>query len=250
MRPAIVLSEQRTGSNFLLSQLEQHPKIKSFGEVFSKKQAVGCPTDMTKEEYIERKRSDPLSLLKSSIFSRDAINNQLPVHLIKLQYQNIRRDAGGRLLELMQALRDEVRVIHLVRRNALERLVSKINAQKTEKYFVATKKEKPDDPDPYSLTYKIADRGMRKYLSDVDEMDEAFASFPLRHKIYYEDLVTNRVGEVQKVFEFLGVEPMRTKVQSVKQSLPARFQIRNYAVLRERFHTTPFAQFFEDSPGY
>lgn len=250
MRPAIVLSEQRTGSNFLLSQLGQHPNIRDFGEVFSKKQVVGCPKGMTKEEYLERKSSDPIGLLKTSIFPRDKVNANAPVHIIKLQYQNIRRDTDGELKEFLHALQDDLFVIHLVRRNAFDRLVSKINAQKTEKYFVGKKKEKPMEPDPYLITYKEAERGMRRYLREIESMASLIDPFARKYTLYYEDLVADRQGEFQKLFEFLELEPVKPKVKSVKQSLPARFQVRNYAILRKRFADSPYAGFFEDSPGY
>ncbi|MEZ5586123.1 MAG: sulfotransferase [Sedimenticolaceae bacterium] len=250
MRPAIVLSEQRTGSNFLLSQLGQHPKIRDFGEVFSKKQVVGCPKGMSKEEYLERKSSDPVGLLKTSIFPREMLDAAGPIHMVKLQYQNIRRDTDGELKDFLQSLHDDLLVIHLVRTNAFDRLVSKINAQKTEKYFVGAKKQKPPEPDPYPITYKEAERGMRKYLRDIDTMTSLIAPFARKITVCYEDLVADRLGELQKIFEFLELEPMRPKVKSVKQSLPARFQIRNYGILRKRFADSPYASFFEESPGY
>lgn len=252
MIPCVVISEQRTGSNLLLGQIAQHPDITNFGEVFNPKQVSAVPKTLSREEYVALKADDPVRALQEHIFPPSAISNEPPVHVFKLQYQNIKSADGDRVMDLLSTVSADLHVIHLIRRNAFERYVSKLNAEKTSKYFVSKGSEQPRQPDPYPIGREEARRAMRHYLDDVQMVKARLKGKGWPHKltVFYEDLVTQRMKTMKRIFEFLNLPPMRPEIRSQKQSIPPRFQVRNYEKLRERFSESSFADFFEAGPGY
>ena len=250
MIPAVIISEQRTGSNLLMCQLDQHKDIKNFGEVFSKKQLSAIPDGLTRPEYIEKKGTDPAGLIKHWICSKTDLDGKPPVHMFKFQYHNIKSKPGKETIKYLHEIGSHARIIHLVRQNAFERFVSKLNAEKTRKYYVSKASEKPKEPDPYRIERNIAERGMKHYLRDVKMVDELIRDMPYTKTVYYEELVNARENVIDTLFQFLQIEPMVTSVVSQKQSIPSRFQIKNYAALRDHFKETAYAEYFEESPGY
>ena len=250
MIPCVLISEQRTGSNLLLGQLSQHPDITNFSEIFNPKQVSAIPHALSREEYMALKARNPTKLLHDHIFPASEINGKPPIHIFKLQYHNIKSANGTRIMELLTPLSEDLQVIHLIRRNAFERYVSKLNAEKTSKYFVSKGREQPRPPDPYPVARGEARRAMRHYLDDVNMIKKMVRGWPHRLTVRYEELVAQRIKTINQIFEFLSLEPIRPEVRSQKQSIPARFQVRNYEKLREHFRETRFGRFFEDGPGY
>jgi hypothetical protein len=69
-------------------------------------------------------------------------------------------------------------------------------------------------------------------------------------RVHYEDLVRAQDREMERVLEFLGITPesgSRTKLVR-QRTVPLPEAIENFAELREVFHDTEWAGFFEVDP--
>jgi hypothetical protein len=246
----VLFSEQRTGSNYLLAGLRQNNQIVSLNELLNLDKEAPIPATLSKERFAEMRKDDPVGLLRDHLLADEAWPAEVTTVGFKFQYHNVRATRGKAVIDHFMERPDQIRAIHLIRRNAFERFVSKLNAEKTEQYFAKNESALRRSPDPYRIEPAVAERGMRRYIRDIANVRKVVSKFPNRINVFYEDLVSNYASVMLGIQEFIGVDPVEVAPASAKQSIEPRFQIRNYNRLRALFSETDFKKYFDEGPGY
>lgn len=250
MKRIVVFSEQRTGSNFLLSRLGQHPDFVNCAELLNPANPSRAPTVLTREQFATLRKDDPVKLIKEYVFDERGWSKGNVNVMFKFQYQNIFSRQGHNVFNEIAKSFPDIYAIHLIRENAFDRLVSKLNAEKTGQYFARVGMEAKRAPNPYRIERPFAERLMRQYLRRVDDVRSRLKVFHALSEVKYEELVSDQEATFAKVFRFLSEEPIKTVSVSQKQSLEARFQIKNYEYLMKCFAGTEFEKYFDKGPGY
>lgn len=166
---AIILSDKRTGSTFLYDVLGSHPNITAYGELFmlstSASQTRGQVLYKTKRKREKWSKSKYLDWLFSP-------ENTI---VFKLIYNQMYR--WNLLSELK---RRKVRIIHLVRRDALARAVSGYTKNiYTPTIIKASPEELMND--------------VKRNRDNVKKTREALKGYPYTMEVAYEDII----GEVK-----------------------------------------------------
>ena len=183
-QPFIILGHQRSGSQLLQDLLSASPQLRVEGEWLG-------GHFRTKGEAFE-----PILNL---IFGR-------PTHTHRHSGCRIFHDHLTESEHQAMAERPGMRVIHLERRNLLRAMVSSAVAQHTGQWSIF-----PHDVaaslDERRVTLDIA-KTVRKleYLSSALDTTRAFYAETPSIQVYYEDLVSDRGRELQRIGELLGVE--------------------------------------------
>src|SRR5690606_26460474 len=103
-RKFIVLSRSRTGSNLLISFLNSHPNIRARGEMFARLNGKNC------KDVLARGFARQPFYVKATGF--------------KIFYYHPMDDDSGHVWDVLAEL-DDLRIIHLKRRNILRTLISR-----------------------------------------------------------------------------------------------------------------------------
>src|SRR5690606_379672 len=203
-RRFVLLGHQRTGSNLITSSLRRHPRVWCYSEVFNPRSiqffTPGLPNDSSLlKVYRER---DPLGFLERFVFrgyrpAIDAVGFKLfPEHMRPASMSNV--------LDALVADRD-MRYVHVWRANHLRVLLSLELARQTEHW--ATK----DGGHPPGARVVIEPDALLEFSArrraEEAMLRERFADSPF-HEVEYETLAADVPGELTRLQEFLGVEPV------------------------------------------
>lgn len=246
----IMLGQERTGSNLLLLLLASHPNVWSFGEVFNSSEAV-------------RKRSigparppgltdDPVEYLVSCIY------REYPDHVravgFKLFYSHARNKEWKAVWGYLR--RSGVRVIHITRRNLLDRYLSHQLALRS-KEWIAFNGEDDLHFEPIPLDAKACFRDFHHSVWLQQRMGEFFQHNPTI-TVVYEDLCNDMAAECRRIQGFLGLEPRTLFCKLKKQGTQPKSEIiANYGDLKETLEAwvaegwakEEWLEFFEEEVG-
>jgi LPS sulfotransferase NodH len=202
-----VLTFPRSGSTWLMSELDSHPQIAAYDELFLGARGVQPePTDVSDfVSYLARipRPVRRLGPLHRATYLRAVFRERRGIEAVgfKLMYGQVRANFG--LLPLFTVRR--VRVVHLIRANLLDAVVS-YEAGRASGVF----HRKPGDPAPETRIHLDA-TGLRERLGYM-EWDVARARVWLeryrlpRLEISYEELVGRHDETLSAIRDFLGVE--------------------------------------------
>lgn len=265
----MILGSARTGSNFLLSLLSNHPLIKTYGELFN--------LDTLSKEALLEALADPIAFLQRRVYKSHG--PEIAAVGFKMFYDHLRRDYFRKPIDLSEAapqLQEKLTqfstfietnyqwetlnqrflstwefleadqslsVIHLKRRNLLHTFLSLKMAFKTRQWW--SLKSSPQAV----LTMHVAPEECGRYFEMLDssavEADRAFMGHR-KIEVIYEDLAENQHVVLEQIFTFLKVphEPVTTRMK--KQNLVSpRETITNYSQLKDHFQHTRWGVFFE-----
>jgi LPS sulfotransferase NodH len=240
----VVLTTQRSGSTWVVDMLTSHPRVVAYSELFMHG-GEGTPRwggekDLPYWQTYSRGKSRlarPYSLWK---YLGHAFHERPGIDAIgfKLMYSQLTRISRP----LMPALwLKRVRIIHLVRQNALDVVLSKeagaarqgrLHARDGEAVETVRLRLETDDLLRRMTLHERAIAGARVRFKRV--------GLPYA-EVVYEDLARDETG-FARLFEFLGVEP--APVTSALQKLnPTAHEelIENYGEVREALADTEFA---------
>jgi len=224
--PFIVLSRSRTGSNLLVSFLNSHPHAYADGEIMGR---LGT--------------QDPRRAVDEA-FGRQA--RYIRAKGFKLFYYHPvdqdPRDLGAVLLGI-----EDLRVIHLRRRNVLRTLTSRRIAEARDQW-TSIETTAGSSPQPASVVFDPDE--LRQQFEQTCrwelEAQRDFAGHPV-HDLIYEDLVEDPVGRFRGVTDFLGLAPCVPDTPFHRQNpQPLSQLIDNYEDLRNSFRGSPWQEFFVD----
>ena len=250
MTKFIILSIARSGTNLLRDLLYQHPRIRCLEEVFRKDYPFVDLYDNVlpgllppREELVRQLTASPGPLLDRYVF-RD-VSGKYDVCGFKIFFTHPGIDLEPVWNHLV-ADRD-IRVIHLWRRNQLRRHVSLQQALQTGVWI----QYHPTVMPPRGAKVDV-DQFLRT-AETTEQMREAFHVRFGRHpavQIDYEELADDNNGQMKRVFEFLGVDPLPVKPTTVQQNTAdLRILIQNYDEVAAKLRGTRFEEFLEEKKG-
>lgn len=252
--PFIIWCNQRSGSTHLSSLLANHPDLTCWRELLFAGEGTA------RDDLFTRSGCKNVTTFIDSFFSLKwrhiGIASATPVHAnpvavgFKLKYQQAVRHAG--LIGHLKAKEDRLRVIHLVRRNALATLVSIKLLPTTFSIFkdanapaLSTKTYHPRvyiSPRTVVSQLLELEHGLHLARSMVAGMDTI--------EIFYEDLVTHQATTISRVLTHLGAD-LRPKLNSsYRKLLPTSPYdvISNSEEIKDALKGTPFEHYNSSSP--
>ena len=271
----IILSGARTGSHMLAAALNSSDSIVCFREVYNHHLPIvqyGVDGyDEQSEADAALRQQDPQAFLRERIFCRHA--RGVDAIGFKWHYRHI---WGLPILDTLTS-DQELRVIHLRRRNELRMLVSPRIAERSGSWLEGDESKPqrtlpstgrwgalrqavagllggsraPREPAP-GLGQKrllLSEKECRAFFDEmahnVTYFEERFAGHRLL-TVFYEELLDDWTAVLDGVQSFLGVEPRALVANTRRQNPePLRALIENYDGLRDAFAGTPHAAFFE-----
>lgn len=235
----------RTGSTMLTTCLQQHPDVVAHGEVFGPRGPLAfygvhyAQRPPLEDALVELRDRDPVRFLYDFVFRaghRRAVG-------CKLKYEELALPAYDVVATALRADTD-VKVIHLVRDNLLERYLSQhIAVEVTNVFNVQT--EAP----PEKVVVRL----------DAERCEEDFARTARRQEwtrrtfqghetleLTYEELVADTEAVQNHVADFLGVErrPVAARTRRLRRD-PLDEVIENFDELARHFEGTEYERFFE-----
>jgi LPS sulfotransferase NodH len=240
----VILTSPRCGSTWLVSLLNQMEGASVFGELFLPRRRSGnWDAEFAYPRFIEARVSSsrlrPLEVYRYL----DALYDRPGVVGFKLMYSQLRR--YPELLPYFWLKR--VRVVHLVRSNPLDLLISKAIKRKVQRAHRLSSEPALDgmqvELDPHTLVerLKIKQRKMARGRSLLRW------SGLRQMELGYEDL---RSGEqaFRTLCEFLSIpsggEMPESKFQKVRRGSQG-FVLKNYSEVRQTLEGTPFQAYLE-----
>jgi LPS sulfotransferase NodH len=246
MREFVIVGMPRTGSTLLLTGLGQHPEITGFGELFhelaSERTGSHAFIRNGRKVFFDAERDDAIEFLKEKVFPAARPGSKAVG--FKLFLEMVRCPGTEKLLARLKAELPDLRVIHIVRRNYLEVLVSRKVATATKRWIEYIGQKGSDD----QARVRVEPERARIFFSRMKEADRIFESvFSGANylKLEYSALSADFPGEMDHVYEFLGVAPFRAAVMVRKQiSQPMSQVVENYDELRRVFCEGEYREFF------
>lgn len=250
----IIVSQARSGTHFLRSSLNAHPKISVFDEVFegSIKTLCGCRVRYPYRMECYRELF-PEHFLKKIIY-RKTYGAYISSIGFLLFYHHAQQWPTRKIWKLLTRETD-IRVIHLIRRNMLATLVSGKIARQQGVWSSTSRSVPPGNNQNQrhsgnflmELSHKECLEFFTDHQKQVLNTKEAFMDHPVL-TIYYEDLVENYENNCKRILSFLSVSPIIPLYSKTKQQRLYRLSeaISNFSKLKDSFYGTPFYEFFID----
>jgi LPS sulfotransferase NodH len=247
----IVLGTQRTGSNLVQSLLNSHPNALCLGEVFNQ----GIRTDMLgakkclvlADDWLvnlstrELRCSDQQQLNFLDVFLKRAYPN-IECTGFRLFYEHTRNSVENALWRSLKR-RPNLLYIHLMRRNHLRRYVSLMLARQTDLWV-------SEDSAKDLPTIRLEQQDCAAYFNKAENTVRTFKGFLCDSdvlELYYEDLVTDYLQQMNRVLDRLGLEKqsLSTRLKKINTS-PLDECIQNYAELKDSFAGSPWEYLFDE----
>lgn len=245
MSKLIVVSQQRSGSTFLMKSLNSHPEVICEGELLIGGNVPHLPilrnyrVPAKLYRYIVARAWNPIR-----IFDNFLARNDAPVVAFKAMYNHLVSKRVRRYLKE----HPEIRIIHLQRRNLLKQYVSKalLGYKRSRRWEPhATKKL------PIVSTYispESAIREMQKVLAQIREYTEFFSNHHTI-EVVYEDMIDGKCLKEQianDICDLLGIQKQPMCCDLVKVN-PNRLElmVKNFDELSSALKNTQFEQYLD-----
>ncbi len=242
----IILSAPRSGTNYVLHLLASHPDIRAYGELFQPNFLIGNPRDTVFEQPLFFRLYRTFRPWVPLFFLRRVIFRPYPAHIravgFKIFYEHCRDGASRAVWPYLRHLTD-VKIVHILRDNLLENLVSRRIAELTGDYLVIG-----DRPEPKHVRIRLSFGECLGYFRQAERWRKEYGGYFSDHSVHtvrYEDLVRDPETVLADLQRFLDV-PIRKLTADVRKqnTHPMASVIINYAGLRKKFSGTPYAAFF------
>jgi LPS sulfotransferase NodH len=236
----IVLARPRTGSNLVIGSLMNHPHALACGEIFDDKICHLHPYPLFPWTMSYRNLF-PVRFMRRRFFRPmpaciDAVG-------FKLFYHQCRSRRNQAVWSFLQQ-QDELRVVHLKRRNILQAHLSFLKAMQTNHWI-----QFQDGDHDRATLWLDPERCEQVFVKTRDReraMDAFFSNQP-KLELDYEDLGEQYVEQMRRVCDFLGLDSIIDPQPTYKQaSMRLSEAIENYAELERRFRGTEWEPFFEE----
>lgn len=239
----VIVTTGRTGSTRLRLLLDSHPLITCHGELFGENlSTLAAPGSEPHRRLLAERDLDPAGFAMQRAF---APTGAAAVGFKILHQQLLQRWPG--LLDALQRAQD-VRIIHLVRRNGIKRFMSE--------YFVGTVTGKnvyfQDEPlpriEPVVVPVTILLERLSEERRQSDRIRAVFADHPC-HEVAYEESLDDDGPALRAAQEFLGVPPA-SLTAPIRKILPddLRQLIANFDEVAAAVRGTPFEPMLAGAP--
>lgn len=237
----IVLGRSRVGSNFLRGLLNSHSQIHVFGEIFQNKESIGWAMPGYRQSAKEMRLflEQPVDFVEKKVFHQ--FPPQIAAVGFKIFYYHARDPQWAPLWQYLQQ-NEDLKVIHIKRRNILKTHLSRQRAIQTDNWVNTSGERKRSAP--ITLSYEECLQDFEQTRRWEEENDAFFAGHD-RLEVIYEDLAADYAAEMKRVQHFLGVTHETPAPETYKQSrAPLSEAIANYQALQAQFSGTPWEAFF------
>jgi LPS sulfotransferase NodH len=243
----VVLSTQRSGSTWVVDMLTSHPRVVAYSELFMHG-GEGVPKWGREQDlpywqtFIRERRGGRVARpywlwhYLGRVFEErpgiDAIG-------FKLMYSQLTRIAKPLLPALW--LR-RVRIVHLMRRNALDVVLSK-EAGEARRGVLHAREGQPVESVRIKLRTEDLLERMTAHERAIEGARVRFKRIGIPYQeVIYEDLVADQESGFASLFKFLGVEPASVSSSLQKVNPTAHEElIENYREVRAALEGTKFA---------
>ena len=243
----VVLSSQRSGSTWLMSILNQVEPNRAYGELFLKRKKPGTMERWDSElnyphfpEVYTASRKFRLRLVFSYL---DALYCQPGSVGFKLMYTQLQKYPEI----LVYLLVHRVKVVHLVRQNQLDVLISRAVKNKIRRAHVLSGNRPPEDIRINLNTVKLLARLERRNKRIQAARWLVRWSMLPQMEVSYEDLMNNP-SSFQQLFHFLEVETGDRIPESKLVRIGGKEQaavVSNYEEVKNALTGTPFARWID-----
>jgi LPS sulfotransferase NodH len=245
--PFVLICKQRSGSTWLADTLNSNPSIKMFGEIFLwRKRHWGIRLNEF-PGYYDYASSARFAIRPWSICSYlDSFFAQ-PNEVVgfKLLYSQIRQ-----FPDILFYLRSrKIRVIHLIRHNYLNTIISLETALAQQQWHSDRIKGSPNATSAIHLDPETTIERIAQLERHIKLMEAIFRWVGINScQIFYEDLLTNPSSSYAKLLRFLDLEYQNIHLQtSLKKLVTSSHQetISNYKEFKIALSKTRYAELLE-----
>ena len=249
----VIVSHGRTGSTTLCHAMSMHPDVQAYGEVFH---YVTGQHRLGAEPELKQQSS---ALVNGKVFThgddgaefcRDVIYkspNEFGKRIVgfKIFFFHARR--SEREYTAWRYLIDDpsIKVVLLLRKNVFDSYISAERSRHSGVWRVAASGVVPEKhQQPISVDARKCKLYMARTVAQIEWGRRAFATHPLL-EIHFEDLQRDFQAALNRIFEFLGVEPAPIPMRFEKlNTTPHEEGIVNYNKIRAYFRFSVFREFF------
>ncbi len=240
----VVFCHARSGSTWLVNTLNNIDGVTCYGEIFLGKPVSKRDGVTQMERFLVWKESHPGVRPVSTYRYLNELYQRNDIVGYKLMYPHLRK-----YIEIVPySLGAGVRVIHLIRKNALNSILSSMVAKSRGQFHFKSREilpeEKPISVDPDHLIRRIhsieRSTQLARTLLRFSRLDQI--------EVYYEDFLAD-VRNFKAVWEFLGVDfeknPPTWQFKKGRKKKPIE-AISNYAEVKSRLASAGYAHFLDD----
>ncbi|MEH2069543.1 MAG: sulfotransferase [Nostoc sp.] len=240
----IIVGYSRTGSSLLQFALREHPEIEMYGELFSFKEEVRKNTPVGNSSYLDG--TDAALFLKDTVFCERDRQKQKSVGF-KILYYQAREDNEARKAWKYLLSQKDIHVIHAIRQNLLECLISREVAMQTEQWLLEkSSKTKFVEIAPFRIEVERCKCFFESVFAWREWATRSFQDHPFMTVEYEADICLAYQETMNRIHDFLSVSPYHAPMPLQKQAQKKpRDQVCNYDELKEYFQYTLFSEFFE-----
>lgn len=241
MNKFVVLATQRSGSSYLCSLLDKHPAIRCVEEIFMPRNRNAITYRTWRSASLRRRLEHWLRRQRSiDAYLEELCRKQPPLDAFgfKLMYGQ-----AERYPEVVEwCSKNGVKVVHLIRRNALKMVVSRQVALKRGVYLSTRPVE--------AVTVNLDTRQLVQELQQSDSLvqhnRQLFSSLPYL-ETGYEDLMADRDEELRRILTFLDCEVNLQLSSELVKTSPDSLEslIANYGEVRETLSGSRFEKYLE-----
>ena len=237
----IILTDQRSGSNYLGDLLDSHRSVRVAGEIFNPNYRHTAGDNLA-EGLVDLRRRDPIAYLEA--FFTQPLDDSIS-HLGFRLFHDHARGKGDKSIWTALRRMKGLLVVHLQRRNILRNLLSLKLAMRSRKWQRV-------DGEP-AVRYEPVTLDFDEVVAHIEARERSVAEgnrFFRGHRImdvFYEDLVRDETGQLNDLLRFLGLPPQSLTKKTLKQNHQRTEDlIENHAELAARFRHTRWHEFFEE----
>lgn len=219
----VVISRSRTGSNLLVSFLNNHRKIRAFGEKFV---------------YLHNRDTN-------SIYNEIFRKKSTKITGFKLFYYHPLDSDDRSIWELLKN-DQSIKIIHLRRRNALRAYLSQKIAQNTKVWVNSGDNNVATDTKKVHLDIDEMFKDFEDTNNDINQTKSTFDEHQMI-EVFYEDLIQDRIETMNRIFDFLNVSRIQVKTTMKKQN-PEKIKdlVINYDALKEKLINSEYSFMLEE----
>jgi LPS sulfotransferase NodH len=225
-----ILFVGRTGSTYLQELLDSHPNIRCLGEALPELKDRGATSQL---QWVEWALTPPLIGPYRALGFKTKLSDVLD------------HKGFGQTLK-----RNQVKIIHLQRRNRIKAAVSYFNVrrvwEKTGEWGLYDEKDRPDlvyiDPLEFDQALKRREEYERVLGDFVNQIDLPLISMD------YDDLLLQRDKALLMIYDYLRVKPKPVFTNAKKITTDnLRNAFLNYDELRSHYVGTPYESMFDET---